>query len=149
MAFFSVSWRWPNKTFFYCIGALIISGFNWAHTLLRQFYRACSLRWLVKITFTVHLLGFCSAIEWKPATSAKHADCQNLSLKTNNSQQNVESRLFLHRGHYIGQSLVLDASFPFPQWPPKSLILAWSRHVTSVTRGDLWSANLKISIICS
>lgn len=43
-----------------------------------------------------------------------------LSLKTNNSQQNVESSLFLHQAHCIGQSLVLDLDFPFPQRPPKS-----------------------------
>lgn len=77
----------------------------------------------MKITFTVHLFRFWSVLEWKPTTSVKNTDCQNLSLKTNNSQQNVKSGLFLHRAHYIGQSLGLDLVFPFPQRPPKSPVI--------------------------
>lgn len=69
----------------------------------------------MKITFTVHLFRFCSVLEWKLIASVKGADCQNLSLKTSNSQQNVESGLFLHQVRYVGQCLVLDLDFPFPQ----------------------------------
>lgn len=35
----------------------------------------------------------------------------------------MESGLFLHQAHYIGQSLGLDLDFPFPQRPPKSTII--------------------------
>jgi len=89
----------------------------------------------MKITFTDHLFRFCSVLEWKPTTSVKDADCQNLSLKTNNSKQNVESGFFLHWAHYVGQSPVLDLEFSFPTKVSKELHdRSW--HVTSVTQGD-------------
>lgn len=108
--------------------------------LFMQFYRVCSLRWLMKITFTVHLFRFCSVLEWKLTTSVKDADCQNLSLKTSDSQQNMERGLFLHRAHYIGQS-GFRSRFSFPAKASEEPC-HWSQHVTSVTHGDLRSASL-------
>lgn len=113
--------------------------------LFKQFYRVCSLRWLMKITFTVHLFRCCSALEWKPTTSEKDADCPYLSLKTNNSQQNGESELFLHQAHYTGQSLVLDLDFPVLQTPPKSPVI-W-HSMLPVLHVVLRSASLKFSIL--
>lgn len=76
----------------------------------------------MKITFTVRLDAAVCLSESRPPLKRMQI-AQNLSLKTNNSQQNGQSGLFLHQAFYTGQSLVVDLDFPVLQTPPKSPVI--------------------------